>query len=561
MRLALIVLLSAVIQQTPETGTIEGTVNRTGSPIVPIAGAQVKATAPSPLRDGSLLILETTTDGAGHFIFSEVPSGTFKVEVGLEGYGFRASKFIFQPTQAVQVTVAPGKRVQVPNLSLTPSATIRGRVIDAEGLGVANLPVEFLRLTVNQDGKKTWALTGMVETETNDKGEYQHEMLGPGDYYVRTILDAQSDLPIAVYYPETTNGGAAAPVVLGEGSQLVADIRVGRARNAPTYKVSGKVANPFLNATPVSTDLILMKSDSSEPIGARDMQLSALSLADRDTGRFEFPAVRAGSYDLWAGAEIDGKRFLAKVPIEVRDQDIENVSLALRAGVDITGRLVVDGAAKDVQFFRRVSRVGDPLINAGSLEIALNRQDRFPFGTAPAPVIDDNGVSFTFRGVPEGPYTIRGTVRSALGAYIQNSDFYIADIRASGRSVFDTGFQVGSDPVDSIEILVETSGGAIEGTLQGKSELPAFLVFAPNSLRQGNASLFRWAVFPANGKFQLKGIAPGNYRLFSVPYLNEIPPFRDPEFLARHESRALNITIQKGTTTSGLQVPYLNLGR
>src|SRR6185503_18784351 len=167
-----------------------------------------------------------------------------------------------------------------------------------------------------------------------------------------------------------------------EGSQMVADIRVGPALSGPTYKVSGRVSQ--------SADLILMKRDSLEPV-----ELSATAAADADTGRCEFRAVRPGSYDLWAGTEVSGKKLLTStVPIEIRDKDIENVSLTLRAGVDIKGRLIVDANAQNLQLFRRVG--GDTLRTAGSVRIVLDRNDRLPFGTAPEPVIDDSGLTFTF---------------------------------------------------------------------------------------------------------------------------------------------------------------------
>ena len=548
MQLALVVLLSALLQQTPQTGTIEGIVTRSGSTLVPIAGAQVKITAPSPFSNGTLIVLDTTTDGGGHFLFSDLPAGVFKVEVSQEGYGYRASKFVFTSTLETSVTVAPGKRVQVPNLTLTPTSTIRGRVLDSEGHGVPNVPVEFLRMTVNDHGRKMWA-DAKVDTDTNDQGEYELTMLGPGDYYVRTILDTQTDLPIAVYYPGALDGSAAAAVALVEGSHMVADIRVGPALSGPTYKVSGRVSQ--------SADLILMKRDSLEPV-----ELSATAAADADTGRFEFRAVRPGSYDLWAGTEVSGKKLLSStVPIEIRDKDIENVSLTLRAGVDIKGRLIVDANAQNLQLFRRLGGLGDTLRTEGSVRVVLDRNDRFRFGTAPEPVIDDSGLTFTFPAVPEGAYTIGAGLVSGTGARLQGSDLYVADIRAGARSVFDTGFQVGTDPVDSMEIIVGTGAVSIEGTVQGKSGLPAVVVLAPSFPREGNPSLYRSGVLPANGKFQFYGVAPGSYRLFAVPYLNETVPYRDPEFLARHESSALHITIQKGTTLGGLQVPYLNLGR
>jgi hypothetical protein len=141
-------------------------------------------------------------------------------------------------------------------------------------------------------------------------------------------------------------------------------------------------------------------------------------------------------------------------------------------------------------------------------------------------------------------------------------DHYISDVRADGRSVFDTGFRVGLDPVSSLEVIVGTQGGSIQGKITGsESPLPAALILVPESFRRSNASLYRVLYLPRNSEFKMNGIAPGNYKLFAVPYLNETVPYRSPEFIARHESRAISVTVQKGGIVEGIQAPFLALGR
>ena len=92
--------------------------------------------------------------------------------------------------------------------------------------------------------------------------------------------------------------------------------------------------------------------------------------------------------------------------------------------------------------------------------------------------------------------------------------------------------------MDSLEVFVGTNGGSIQGKIVGsESSLPAALILVPESFRRSNASLYRIIYLPGNAEFRMNGIAPGNYKLLAVPYLNEPIPYRSLEFIARHESR------------------------
>jgi hypothetical protein len=85
----------------------------------------------------------------------------------------------------------------------------------------------------------------------------------------------------------------------------------------------------------------------------------------------------------------------------------------------------------------------------------------------------------------------------------------------------------------------------------------------PDVSRRNIASLYRRLGIPSTDStvsFRLRGIAPGEYKLFAVPDNDDVEgdlPFRDPAFIAQHEARALNITVQKGATVTGARVPFL----
>jgi hypothetical protein len=170
-----------------------------------------------------------------------------------------------------------------------------------------------------------------------------------------------------------------------------------------------------------------------------------------------------------------------------------------------------------------------------------------------------NGNSFSILEVREGDYELSATIEG--NGQPPGPSYYIADIRSGGISVFGDVFHVGVDP-QALEVIVATEGASLQGKLLGStSPLPAAVILVPDFPRRGNASLYRVVYVPRNGEFKMNGVAPGTYKIFAVPYLNETVPYRSAEFIARHESRAVSVVVRKDTNLQGMTVPYLALGR
>ena len=164
-------------------------------------------------------------------------------------------------------------------------------------------------------------------------------------------------------------------------------------------------------------------------------------------------------------------------------------------------------------------------------------------------VVDESGNEISFRNVPEGTYEVSVSIQPGSGPL--NPDFFVEDVRVAGRSVYDNGLRVGLDPVDSVEIVIGRKGGSIEVTIPQKEKTAAIAILIPDSFRRNNPALYRREVLPASSeRVLLRGIAPGNYRIFAVPDTGESLPYRSPEFAARYESRAVTVTVQKGATSS-----------
>ena len=47
---------------------------------------------------------------------------------------------------------------------------------------------------------------------------------------------------------------------------------------------------------------------------------------------------------------------------------------------------------------------------------------------------------------------------------------YVADIQLGGRSVYDEGITVGTDPIAGIAVIIKSDGGTIEGTVSGATK-------------------------------------------------------------------------------------------
>jgi hypothetical protein len=563
MRFLLAALMAVALQQGPQDrpGSIEGTVMTAGAVPTPIAGAQLEVRGRAMVRAGAPPIsLKGTTDGAGRFVFSDVPPGIYNLDVLNDGYGLWISK------ARIPISVKAGERTRVPPVSMSPAGRIRGQILGPDGNGEANAAVEFLRLTNDEDGRRKWTRVSSAIL-TNEDGKYQSPMLVPGDYYVRTIgVSGVSRVP--VYYPETTEGGSAAPIALTEGSEKTADIRIRSDALTDTHNITGEVIRP--PSEPVQSgfaEVILLKSnqgdpveESVNPVARSEIVLTKGSDDANDLRRkFELRRVPPGRYDLVANANIDGKEYSAVSAIDVRGVgDIEKVDLALLPSVELKGRVVVEGELTDLQLWGRDRAAFSGPERSGQLKLTLQRRDRLPVGIAgPGPaVIAAHERVFSFANVPAGHYDLVATIEP--NAQPPDPEYYVADVRASGRSVLDSGLQIGVDSMDSLEILIVAKGGTIEGKLTGSTPpFSAALILVPDAIRRGHSTFYKVLYVPRNGTFEMKGVAPGIYKLFAVPYVNETVPYRSPEFIARYESRAVTVTVQKEMTVGGVEVPYL----
>ena len=117
-------------------------------------------------------------------------------------------------------------------------------------------------------------------------------------------------------------------------------------------------------------------------------------------------------------------------------------------------------------------------------------------------------------------------------------------------SVFDLGFGVSTRSNDTIQVVIASGAGTVEGVVR-ESALKGFpganVVLVPEASKRENLALYFPATSDASGRFVIRGVPPGDYKLFAW---ESIRPFayQNAGFLAKHEERGRIVHVGQGGT-------------
>jgi len=291
-----------------------------------------------------------------------------------------------------------------------------------------------------------------------------------------------------------------------------------------------------------------------------------------ENGSFDKDTISPGAYMIYAAA---GNR-RARVPIELRDRDLNGLNIVLSAGTSISGRIVVEGTTGSVPDRLapsvRILLMTDPI--AGGFRETPASAAFAPPGNPTA-----DGL-FTIASPPNpnynGPVLLPGDYRvfvppllnPAVGwadppsraggvnlypegvpPLLQNA--YVKSIRFGERDVLKDGLSVPEQSRDSLVITIGRNAGSLEERVLNTAQKPvgaATVVLIPeNNLRfQINHKVITTDI---DGRFQLNGIAPGDYKLFAWEQA-ERGSWQDPEFVGKYESQGKTIHVDEGSKLS-----------
>jgi hypothetical protein len=128
------------------------------------------------------------------------------------------------------------------------------------------------------------------------------------------------------------------------------------------------------------------------------------------------------------------------------------------------------------------------------------------------------------------------------------SDFYTRDVRVNGESVMENGLTIAAGATRGpLEIVLSSEGTRVDGTVTDENDLPAVgavVAVVPDEARRKRFRLYKNTTTDQYGKFILRGIAPGKYKLFSWTDV-ESNAWEDPDFLKPFEDQGTEITAEE----------------
>lgn len=472
----------------------------------------------------------TSTDASGHFLFEHVSPGRYFLLASNEGYV--NNNRAYADLRGKWFSIGPGQHVSDIVVRLLPNGSIAGHITNEAGKPLRGVEVQALKSSYLRGRRE---LRQVAQAPSNDGGDYRIAALVPGKYYVRAkpsaSLKAKSGNDkgyVPLYYPAATDQARSVPLALRAGEDLAGiDFNLVFVH---TVSIRGRVINAR-TSLPSKEGSITLLGDQGETIFSTGSPRQNLSLGAQRT--FEFQGVPPGSYVLVAqqpSTPQEPKTMWGKTSIEVKDTNVEHVEIVVGPGVDVAGRVRVDG---------------DTVPDLGSMTGNLELLEPSTLANL-TPDIDNATVkadgTFIFREVPEGTYRI-SFFPIPPGFYLKSSGS--GDVLEAGVAIAE-----GHSP-PTLELVLSPGAGRIDGTVQN-DEQPASgvsVVLVPDGKGRGQTNYYRQSVTDLLGRFAMRNIVPGDYTLFAWEQIDRGAYF-DPEFLARYEDRGKSVHVSEGSRMS-----------
>ena len=527
MKLPLLFLSALVLSQgVSPSGLIEGFVVRAGTePPFPLTNARLELT-----RGTETFV--TRTDSLGRFVFSGLSAGRFRLRVTKDGFIRQEYPRAAMGAPGLPIDLAPGQEWRNIIFGLDSAPTISGMIRDPGNAPLAGVVVQALRRGYDARGNRTLSLVASVRSD--DGGRYRLYWLDPGEYFVSAVPSPPPSLGI-----QARESAALAPTYF-PGYPSVDDaqaIRLESGRDA--HGMDFRLAQQYLGAVqgfvssistgrPVRATVFLAAAEDGKGVARYQVQ-SVEDTPVRRTNNYSIPAVPPGSYILSAiaGGETAARRILVR-PGGLRSD------LEVGPGVTIRGRVSLSEPAADL----RATRVG-----LAEIDPALPPP-------AESGVLEDG--SFALAGVQPGYYSV-----SVSGL---PDDLYLKAASLGGADALEKPFPVAYRGPSDFTIQLAADGGRLSGVIFDAGNrvfAGAYLTLVPESENRSRLDRYRAAVSREDGSFVIRGIAPGDYKLFAWANPEANAHF-NLEYLGAYESFGTPVRIQPGENTP-IAVPVIRM--
>jgi hypothetical protein len=155
---------------------------------------------------------------------------------------------------------------------------------------------------------------------------------------------------------------------------------------------------------------------------------------------------------------------------------------------------------------------------------------------------------------PDGTFLIKNLQEGVYvpQVYAGNWDYFLKSARYGTANVTDGGLTVHAGSDASLELTMSSRPARVEGVVLNADSLPAvgvYVVLIPDARQRDNEWKYRHETTDQNGRFTLRGIVPGDYKVFSWDSPDDFDWY-DAEMVKPYESRGTSVSIAEGDRKS-----------
>ena len=442
-----------------------------------------------------------TTDAEGRYALTGLRAGAYPIEFKRDGYVAVHWGQQQRGSPGRPVALRNGQQLNDVDIMLPHGGAITGTLLDEFLEPVENVTVRALELRGDEDRLMA---VGTASAQTDDRGRYRLFGLLPGRYIIASAAAADPADPrtgkgyAPAYFPGVTDIASARAVdVFEEQDRGWVDFPREPVR---VVTVTGTALNS--RNEPVTDRVVLVASQRSGAV-ISDTQGAEVTGPD---GTFTIPNVPPGDYVVQATSKSpDATPEFGMQYVTVYEDDPPPLRIKTGAGLDVQGRLIVDGS---------------PLVDPRSFGLTA-----VPVGWDQTSVL--GGVQ-TLTPAQDGTLTLAGVTGPRRFVLTTSpSNWHLKSVRIRGRDVTDdiTGFPLsGFGFIRDFEVVVSNKGAIVEGdAVDGSSAVTNFsvILFSSNPNHWFRNSRFvKNARGSGAGRFRIEGVPDGDYFIAAVDPLD-----------------------------------------